>query len=599
MMMKTFLPVIMCLLLSLSCCSNSNDNGTNTPKTLEEPHKPAAGDYVSMQNGKLYTPEGEELALWGVNLQPCLSWEYRDRLRERGIPETAEALKQVARRNLDDLVRLKVSVIRCHLTPADFTDADGNLVETPYLEVLDYMIAEAAERGIYVVLAFINHMGGGYVPESIFMNIDREEWIFNKEAVEKSKNYINQLLIRENRYAGGKTYARQKNMALWEIVNEPGVYSYNAIKSHAAYYNDFKSWASQNGRQDNAEAYAAYRERLVRDYIDGMYDVIRNAGARQPIIWSHNWHRYRNGNLDVFKAALASKADGVSFCNYPGQDLVGQDYWTNPKNLTGEDFSGWFNRYYDDENGYGWARLPEYSGKAKTVYEFETFFNQSAYLYPIQAQYFRALGVQSATMWTYTVREAAPWHSGSHFLSLTCTPAKAASFIVAGEIFKTTPLGQAYDRQVNSQRNDNVIISRNDDLAIYSSTDKFYHSGDATNIYPQNISDEVDNIVGVGSSPLVDYSGTGIYFIDDRGDELFITIEPNHKRLQEPWDSRAGGLISELDYNTPNTMSIRLADWKYGDYTLYRISNGKREKVCELNSPTDMSLVPGDYVVVR
>ena len=44
---------------------------------------------------------------------------------------------------------------------------------------------------------------------------------------------------------------------------------------------------------------------------------------------------------------------------------------------------------------------------------------------------FRALGVQCASMWTYTMQEYAPYHCGSHFLSLTCTPKKAASFIVA------------------------------------------------------------------------------------------------------------------------------------------------------------------------
>ena len=138
-----------------------------------------------------------------------------------------------------------------------------------------------------------------------------------------------------------------------------------------------------------------------------MYDVIREAGAQQPVVWSHNWHRYRNGNPDIFKGALASKAEAVACCNYPGQDLVPQDYWSNPKDLTSQDYSGWFNQYFDDVNGYGWLLLPEYAGKAKTVYEFETFFNQSAYLYPIQAQYFRALGVQCASMWTYTMQEYA------------------------------------------------------------------------------------------------------------------------------------------------------------------------------------------------
>lgn len=159
----------------------------------------------------------------------------------------------------------------------------------------------------------------------------------------------------------------------------------------------------------------------------------------------------------------------MACCNYPGQDLVPQDYWSNPKDLTSQDYSGWFNQYFDDVNGYGWMTLPEYAGKAKTVYEFETFFNQSAYLYPIQAQYFRALGVQCASMWTYTMQEYAPYHCGSHFLSLTCTPKKAASFIVAGEIYKSTPLGQMYDRLVNEQLGSNFAISKSRDVSIFSS----------------------------------------------------------------------------------------------------------------------------------
>lgn len=301
-------------------------------------------------------------------------------------------------------------------------------------------------------------------------------------------------------------------------------------------------------------------------------------GRQQPVVWSHNWHRYRNGNPDIFKGALASKAEAVACCNYPGQDLVPQNYWSNPKDLTSQDYSGWFNQYFDDVNGYGWMTLPEYAGKAKTVYEFETFFNQSAYLYPIQAQYFRALGVQCASMWTYTMQEYAPYHCGSHFLSLTCTPKKAASFIVAGEIYKSTPLGQMYDRLVNEQLGSNFAISKSRDVSIFSSPEKFYHSGDVTQWCPLNVSDGVRSIVGVGSSPLVTYTGTGIYFIDERDGELFVTLEPNHRWLREPWDSRLQTKVSALDYDTPNTMSIGLKAWKEGKYTLYRISDGRRQK---------------------
>lgn len=479
-MIKTRFIVAIGLLMTLACCSNSGTDQTPDPNPPTPPTPPATGDYVSVQNGKIYAPDGGELSLWGVNFQPCLSWEYNDRLKRHGIPQTAEALRRVAENNLEEVAKLKVSVIRCHLTPADF-----------------------------------------------------------------------------------------------------------------------QSWAAGNGQQDNDASYALFRQELIRDYIDGMYDVIREAGAQQPVVWSHNWHRYRNGNPDIFKGALASKAEAVACCNYPGQDLVPQDYWSNPKDLTSQDYSGWFNQYFDDVNGYGWMTLPEYAGKAKTVYEFETFFNQSAYLYPIQAQYFRALGVQCASMWTYTMQEYAPYHCGSHFLSLTCTPKKAASFIVAGEIYKSTPLGQMYDRLVNEQLGSNFAISKSRDVSIFSSPEKFYHSGDVTQWCPLNVSDGVRSIVGVGSSPLVTYTGTGIYFIDERDGELFVTLEPNHRWLREPWDSRLQTKVSALDYDTPNTMSIGLKAWKEGKYTLYRISDGRRQKAGVLDGLGGMSLTPGDYVIVR
>lgn len=245
-MIKTRFIVAIGLVMTLACCSNSGTDQTPDPNPPTPPTPPATGDYVSVQNGKIYAPNGGELSLWGVNFQPCLSWEYNDRLKRHGIPQTAEALRRVAHNNLEEVSKLKVSVIRCHLTPADFTDAEGNLVETPYLDVLDYMVAEAAERGIYITLALINHMGSGYVPNSVFMTAARQEWVHDKEVVRKSKNYVRQLLTRKNNYSG-TTYAAEKHIALWELINEPEAFSYTDIQSNPAAYADFQSWAAGNG----------------------------------------------------------------------------------------------------------------------------------------------------------------------------------------------------------------------------------------------------------------------------------------------------------------------------------------------------------------
>ncbi|MFR4235175.1 MAG: hypothetical protein ACLT1W_01610 [Alistipes onderdonkii] len=129
-MIKTRFIVAIGLLMTLACCSNSGTDQTPDPNPPTPPTPPATGDYVSVQNGKIYAPNGGELSLWGVNFQPCLSWEYNDRLKRHGY-QTAEALRRVAENNLEEVTKLKVSVIRCHLTPADFTDAEETWSKRP------------------------------------------------------------------------------------------------------------------------------------------------------------------------------------------------------------------------------------------------------------------------------------------------------------------------------------------------------------------------------------------------------------------------------------------------------------------------------------
>lgn len=596
--MKLNYIILSVCMAALVCCSNADpENGGTGGETPEGPQRQEG--FVYTDGGRLYGPDGQELALWGVNLQPCISWEYHDRLQRRGVQETAEALKKVADNNLDEVARLGVNIVRCHLTPADFTDADGNLVDSPYLETLDYMVAGAAERGIYVTLAFINHMNNAYFPESVFNNVTREDWIMDPDVVSKSGTYVGDLLDRTNSYTGRK-YSEEPAIAFWELVNEPSLYDWSSVQSHENAFKAYTGWAEAKGIEANSGNYLIYREETLKNYIDGMYSLIRDHGACQPVIWSHNWPRYRgDSTLDIFDAALASSADGMAFCCYPGQDLVSQDYWANPKNLTGEDYAGWFNNYFTDINGYGWMKQSAYGDRVKTVYEFETFFNQSAYLYPAMALYFRALGVSAATMWTYTMQEYAQWHSGSHFLSLTCTPSKAASFMVAQAIFENIPAGRSYDQLFNEQLGTGYAISRDRDLSIWSDEEQLIYSGDITKWAPLPIYGTVRKIAGVGSSSLVSYDGTGIYFIEDTGDELRITIEPDHTWLGEPWNSLQSGQVSRLDYGTPHSMSIDLDAWPEGTYALYRIEEGVRQKVSDIASLEGMTVSPGEYAIVK
>ena len=161
-----------------------------------------------------------------------MSWEYNSLFKLVGTPLDADSLKTSTDNALVEIEKMNMDLIRVHLTPTDFTDNQGNLVETIYLDMLDYMVAQAAKKNIYSYITFLNPGMSydidvedpktnipSYVENSFLDGIDRKEIIVNKDVVFKSKNFIKQLLNRVNPYLN-KQYKDTKQIALWEIVNE-------------------------------------------------------------------------------------------------------------------------------------------------------------------------------------------------------------------------------------------------------------------------------------------------------------------------------------------------------------------------------------------
>ena len=90
-----------------------------------------------------------------------------------------------------------------------------------------------------------------------------------------------------------------------------------------------------------------------------------------------------------------------------------------------------------------------------------------------------------------------------------------------------------------------------------------------------------------------------MYFIEDNGNELLITVEPDHTWVGEPWNSRQKGLVSQLDYDAAHKMSVSMDAWPKGRYTLFRIDGDERTVISELSDLTGMTVSPGKYAVVR
>lgn len=577
-------------------------------------------DFAYVENGRLYHPDGREVALWGVNLQPCISWE-RSMLRDAGVKKDPAVYKKMVDGALDELEIMKCKVLRCHLTPADFTDEKGNLVETIYLDMLDYMIAEAPKHGMYTYITFLNHMRQGEVPESFMFEVVKKSringeetgrsdtWlyrqanlIFEEESLECAKNYIRQLLTRTNPYNGLK-YLEDPTNILWEVMNEPRYMDYDQMKAAEYHHRQYQAWLSEQDLEDgNGKHYARYRKERVLNYLNDMHDFIRSTGAQQPISWGCNWHKMIVGREDVFAAIAESSMEAVSFCNYPGQDEAqknagGDNYWDSSLDLGRHDFSDWFRQCYTNREWYGWLLEARFSQKARLVYEFETFYNQSAYLYPVQAEFMRAVGVQVATMWQYSFSEYAQYRSGSHVLNLNATPRKAASFAVASGIFENTPLLQEYnvDSPTEKVTNDRMF-SYEKDLSIFSTDDVYFYSGNVSGQEEPGPHPGVKEIVGQGSSPIVNYGGNGVYSIEISDTQIEIFIAPDYRWIKPPWQ-RGKGLVTSLNDSVTHSFELKMETLHISRCELFRIENGRRIPQQLNEGRLKFDAQPGKYVI--
>jgi hypothetical protein len=303
----------------------------------------------------------------------------------------------------------------------------------------------------------------------------------------------------------------------------------------------------------------------------------------------------------VFQAAAASKADAVSFCLYPGQGDVPQQYWNHPADLSSKNYLPYLDVNGAEYHRLRWALEKSFAKKAKLVYEYETFFNQSSYLYPAIARLFRSLGVQAASMWTYSLTPAAEYMSGSHLLNLYCTPQKAVSFTIAGELFATVPRYASFD----SAGEDNRIfgpcaLSFSNNVSLFQN-DHTYMQSRATTWTPFKTDLNVRHIAACGSSPQVSYEGTGAYYVDIGSDVVEIEINPDSEFVQPHWNTKRRGYpekVCRLDSTTPHRFVLHHPGWQR-DIRVLRVDNGETEPVDIINGKPVFDALPGHYRIEK
>lgn len=418
-----------------------------------------AQNYRVDKEGVLRDAEGKEAVFFGFNY--CMPFAHGFRSHGKLGVDRKEAID----RDVYHMSRLGINAYRIHVWDVEISDGEGNLLENEHLDLLDYTIASFAKRGAKTLITAIAFWGNGW-PEADdkslpgFSNrLSKREATVDKHCVAAQERYLAQLLNHRNPYTG-YLYKDDPNIVAVELNNEP---------DHTAEVPD----------------------KEVTAYINRLAKAVRAVGCRKPVFYNiaQNPHRA--------DAVTAARIDGVTCQWYPSGLVSGKVRKENFLPAVAH-----YNLPYDTK------------GKARIVYEFDAADINGAYMYPAMARSFRETGFQWATQFAYDPLAMAAYNTDyqTHWMNLVYTPAKAVSLRIAAEAFKSLPRGESYGHYPVNDRFGDFRVSYREDLSLLN-RDTLYCYSNTTDELPV-APERLRHIAGHGQSPVVNYNGSGAYFLD-------------------------------------------------------------------------------------
>jgi hypothetical protein len=435
---------------------------TRNPRT----QGPAAADRaVYLDSGGVirWRDDRAEVALFGANYVLPTASDYRaagylHADRKRMIDED---MAQFARMGWDGL-RL------AFWGDWEAADSVGNLIANDHLDLLDYLIARARERGIYMLLSPIELYSSNW-PDAMERDAATPGFgrVFGKQrmgtdpaAIAAQVRYLRQLLDHVNPYTG-VALKDEPAIPFIELVNEP--------------------WHHPEDLEGSIR------------YLNTLTDAIRSAGCTKLVF--HNVSQ----DFRIAEAIRRSRVQGVTFHQYP-TGLV-----------SGHALEGNYLRAVD---GYPDMQRPELARMPRVVYEFDTADLLSGTMYPAMIRNFRGAGAQFAAMFAYDFLATASRNLGwqTHYLNLVFTPRKAMSAVIAAEAMRRLPRLRSYGPYPENTRFGDFHVSYDGDLGELVARDALLYAGSTRSAPPDPAA--LRRVAGYGSSPAVTYEGEGIYFLD-------------------------------------------------------------------------------------
>ena len=500
------------------------------------------GVFVDEDGLMKWRSDSSEVSLFGVNYSTPFAHSYRA-IKLLGLSHEDAIDIDVAH-----MARLGFNAYRVHMWDKEISDSAGNLLENEHLRLFDYLLMTLKERDFTIILTPIAWWGTGWPepdPEvpGFAKNYSKVEMVTNDTARAAQRNYLKQIINHKNYYTG-ISYKDDPDIIAFEIINEP------------------------HHPRDTVQ---------TTMYVNEMADVLREKGLTKPIFYniSENWSDTQA------PAVYNADIDGISFQWYPA-GLV-------KRSALKGNFLGHVNKYPIPDSG-----DRNLHNKSRMVYEFDAADVAQPIMYPAMARSFREAGMQFAAMFSYDPAYIAGSNTeyNTHFLNLLYTPKKAVSLMIAAEVFRNVEAYREFGAYPENLRFGDFTIDYASQLSQYNSPEKFYYSNDTESnpVSPQ----QLNQIAGAGSSPLVSYDGCGSYFLDRLNDATWrLELMPDAAWTGNPFGRNSPDKdVARLYFNS-SKMKFNLPGLT-GNLYLFSQSG---EELLIFNSANEISVEPGVYLI--
>lgn len=488
-----------------------------------------------------FTKDKTEAAFFGVNYTAPFAYAYR------AHKALSVDIEKAIRQDVYHLARLGLDAFRVHVWDTEITDSLGNLLDNENLRLFDFLVAELKKRNIKTIVTPIAFWGNGY-PErdertpGFSRVFGKGRATVNDTAIRAQENYLQQFFQHVNPYTG-QTYRDDPDIIAAEINNEP----------------------SHSGPKQGITA-----------YINRLAAAIRSTGWTKPL--------YYNISQNPYYADAVAKAniDGVSFQWYPSGLVSNTEVKGN---------------YLPHVDNYSipYDTIPEYRNKTRMVYEFDAADILQSYMYPAMARSFREAGFQWATQFAYDPMALAYANTEyqTHYLNLAYTPNKAISLLIASEVFHQMPRLKDFGVYPADSVFGPFRVSYLERSSEMNTPAKFYYSNNTTT-HPIDIS-ALAAVAGVGSSTIVQYEGTGAYFLDKVAEGVWrLELMPDAIAVRDPFERASPSKeVTRIQWQA-HSMQIKLPSLGEA-FAVKALNDGNNYSATA--AAGKFSIVPGTYLL--